>query len=305
VRHPALIAGGVALLVVVKVAVAFTIGLIKRSEAKGALRFALALPEGSEFSFVLFGAAAATGALERGQADVATLVIAISMLVAPMLFALSERLIMPRMGKPAAPVYDEIDDGPTPVIICGFGRVGQIVGRILALRQIAFTALEKDSAQLEVLRRFRRRAFFGDASRLEVLRAAGADTARVLVVAVDDMDTTQRVVELAKRHFPNLAIYARARNRRHAHSLMDCGISGIVRETYFSSLRLSEIVLAELGLTEEAARRTVQLFRERDELALAETHAYANDEPALIQNSEQVAAELQGILEADQALEVS
>jgi len=300
-RQPGVIAGGVAVLVAVKVAVAFLVGLAKRGDAKSALRFALALPEGSEFSFVLFGAAVSSGALDQAQADSATLVVAASMLAAPMLFALSERLVMPRMGKKPVPVYEEIDDGPTPVIICGFGRVGQVVGRILALRQIAFTALEKDPVQLAVLRRFRRRAFFGDASRLEVLRAAGAETARVLVVAVDDMDTTQRVVELAKRHFPNLAIYARARNRRHAHLLMDIGISGVIRETFFSSLRLSEIVLTELGLSDEAARRTVQLFRERDELALAETHAYANDEPALIQNSEQVAAELLGILEADQA----
>jgi voltage-gated potassium channel Kch len=125
----------------------------------------------------------------------------------------------------------------------------------------------------------------------------------VLVVALDEMDATQRVVELAKRHFPNLAIYARARNRRHAHLLMDLGISGLIRETFFSSLRLSEMVLTALDVPADEARRTVHLFRERDERALEETHAYANDEPQLIQSSQQVAAELQGILEGDRALE--
>ncbi len=299
--HPWLIAGGVVVLVVVKVAIAFAVGMVKRNEVKSSLRFALALPEGSEFSFVLFGAAVTSGALEQSQEDMANLVIAVSMLVAPILFALSERLVMPRLGRKAPPVYDTIDDGPTPAIICGFGRVGQILGRILALRRIAFTALEKDTAQLEVLRRFRTRAFFGDATRLDVLRAAGAETARVLVVAVDDMDTALRLVELAKRNFPNLAIYARARNRRHAHLLMDLDISGFIRDTYFSSLRLSEMVLEELGVAGDEAQRTVQLFQERDERSLRETHAYANDEPALIQNSQQVAEELRGILEADAA----
>jgi len=296
---PGLIAACVAALLAVKVAVAFVVGWVKRRDARSALRLALALPEGSEFSFVLFGVAAGSGALVKAQADMATLVIAVSMLAAPMIFAVSERFVMPRLARTKAPVYDPIDTAPAPVIICGFGRVGQIVGRILALRNIAFTALEKDAAQLEVLRRFGTRAFFGDASRLDVLRSAGAERARVLVVALDDMDATLALVELAKRHFPGVAVYARARNRRYAHMLLNLGVRGLIRETYFSSLRLSEMVLGELGLSEEDARRTVHLFRERDEQALVETLAYANDEPQLIQSSQMVADELRGILEAD------
>jgi glutathione-regulated potassium-efflux system ancillary protein KefC len=289
----------VAALLAVKVAVAFVVGWVKRREVRSALRLALALPEGSEFSFVLFGAAVGSGALVKAQADVATLVIAVSMLVAPMVFSMSERFFMPRLARTKVPVYDPIDVEPAPVIICGFGRVGQIVGRILALRNITFTALEKDAAQLEVLRRFGNRAFFGDASRLDVLRAAGAEQARVLVVALDNMDATLAVVELAKRNFPGLAIFARARNRRYAHMLMNLGVRGIIRETYFSSLRLSEMVLSELGLSEEDAQRTVHLFQERDEQALVETLAYANDEPHLIQSGQMVAEELRGILEQD------
>jgi CPA2 family monovalent cation:H+ antiporter-2/glutathione-regulated potassium-efflux system protein KefB len=296
---PAQIAVSVAVVIGVKIAVAFAVGWVKRRDVRAALRFALALPEGSEFSFVLFAAAVASGALAQEQADFATLVVAASMLVAPIVFALSERFVMPRLMKRKIPVYDAIDTAPTPVIIAGFGRVGQIVGRILALQRIAFTALEKDQAQLDVLRRFGTRAYFGDAARLDVLRSAGAETARVLVVALDDVDATMRIVELAKRHFPKLAIYVRARNRRQTHLLMDLGVSGIIRETFFSSLRLSELVLGELGLSMDEARRTVHLFRERDERALLETHAYANDEGALIQNSQQVAEELRGILEVD------
>jgi CPA2 family monovalent cation:H+ antiporter-2/glutathione-regulated potassium-efflux system protein KefB len=298
-RQPGLIAGGVAVLLVVKIAIAFVVGLIKRGNTVSAARFAIALPEGSEFSFVLFAAAVGAGSLAKADANAATLVVAVSMFATPVLFAASERFLIPRLGKPKEPVYDAIDDGITPVIVCGFGRVGQIVGRILALQKIPYTALEKDEAQLEVLRRFGTRVFFGDASRLEVLRAAGAETARVLVVAVDGVEDTLRVVELARRHFPNLAVYARARNRRHAHRLMDLGVDGLVRETFFSSLRLAEVVLTGLDIAPAEARRTVQIFRERDERSLEETHAYANDESQLIQNSQQVAAELQGILEAD------
>jgi CPA2 family monovalent cation:H+ antiporter-2/glutathione-regulated potassium-efflux system protein KefB len=299
VRQPWLIVGGVLALLVVKIAVAFVVGFIKRRDVASALRFAVALPEGSEFSFVLFGAAVSSGLLAEAQAGAATLVVAASMLVTPVLFAASEKFVIPRVKLRKEPVYDTIDDGVTPVIICGFGRVGQIVGRILALRHIPFTALEKDEAQLEVLRRFGTRVFFGDASRVEVLRAAGAETAQVLVVAVDGVEDSLRLVDLARRHFPELRIYARARNRRHAHKLMDLSVAGFVRETFFSSLRLAEVVLGELGVGEEEARRTVHVFRKRDEQSLIESHAYANDETQLIQNNQQVAAELQGILEAD------
>jgi CPA2 family monovalent cation:H+ antiporter-2/glutathione-regulated potassium-efflux system protein KefB len=301
VHQPLLIAGGVAALLAVKIAVAFAVGLIKRGNAASALRFAVALPEGSEFSFVLFGAAVASGLLTAAQAGAATLVVAVSMLLTPMLFAASEAAVIPRLKTRREPVYDTIDDGDTPVIICGFGRVGQIVGRILALQRIRYTALEKDEAQLEVLRRFGTRVFFGDAARIEVLRAAGAETAKVLVVAVDGVEDSLRLVDLARRHFPELKIYARARNRRHAHGLMDLGVAGLVRETFFSSLRLAEVVMGGLGVAGEEARHTVQVFRERDERSLAETHAYANDETQLIQNSQQVAAELRGILESDRA----
>ena len=282
-------------------AVAFVLGLIKRGTVRSALRFSLALPEGSEFSFVLLAAAVAAGALAQQQADLATVVIAVSMLVAPVLFAASETWVIPRLETRKEPVYDTIDEADAPVIICGFGRFGQIVGRVLHMQSIAFTALDKDPGQVEVVRRFGSKVYFGNPAREEVLRAAGAETARVLVVALDEMDETLLVAEMAKRHFPHLAIFARARNRRHAHLLMDLDIAGIIRETFYSSLRLTEMVLEQLDISPKQAHRAIELFREHDERTLIETHAIAHDEQQLIQSTQQASQELMELFEADRA----
>lgn len=299
-EQPATVVISLVVLVVAKVAIAFALALVKRRSVKNAVRFSLALPEGSEFSFVLFGAAVASGVLARDVADLATLVVAASMVATPMLFAASERLIIPRPGARKQPVYDAIDGPPTPVIICGFGRMGQIVGRVLRLERIPFTALDKSPDQVAVVRRFGNKVYFGNPAREEVLRAAGAETARVLVVAMDEMDETLKVVTIAKRHFPGLAILARARNRRHAHLLMDVGITGIIRETFYSSLRLSEMVLEELDVPAEEARRVTELFREHDERTLIATQGLEGDEQQLIQSTQQAAQELLEIFEADQ-----
>ncbi|MEO8715445.1 MAG: NAD-binding protein, partial [Acetobacteraceae bacterium] len=197
------------------------------------------------------------------------------------------------------PVYDAIDEPPAPVIICGFGRVGQIVGRVLRMQGIAFTALDKSPEQVQVVRRFGSKVYFGNPAREELLRAAGAESARVLVVALDDMDETLQVVDLAKRHFPRLAILARARNRRHAHLLMDRGVTGIVRETFLSSLRLTEMAMGELGVAPDDAHRAIELFRVYDERNLVETHAIAHDETQMIQSTQQASQELSELFEAD------
>ncbi len=300
IEHPALVSLCVAALLAVKLPVAFALGMVKRGTVQSALRFAIALPEGSEFSFVLFGAAVSAGALAQNEADLAILTVAVSMAVAPVLFAASEAWIIPRLEyRRKEPVYDRIDDAEAPVIVCGFGRFGQIVGRVLRMQRIAFTALDKDSGQVEVVRRFGNKVYFGNPTREEVLRAAGAETARVLVIALDEMDETLQVAEMAKRHFPHLAIFARARNRHHAHLLMDLDIAGIIRETFYSSLRLTEMVLDALDVPQETARRSIELFREHDERNLIETQAIAHDEQQLIQSTQQAAQELMELFEAD------
>jgi len=298
-RQPMEIAGLVAGLVGLKAGVAFGVSYFRRRLVGPALRFALALPEGSEFSFVLFGAAVASGVLDKHVADMATLVVALSMMVTPVLFSAGESLVQPLLARPAARAFDAIDDGVTPVIICGFGRVGQIVGRILAAQKIPFTALDKSQEQVDVVRKFGSKVFYGDPTREEVMRAAGAGDAKVLVIALDDMDASLNTARMVRRKFPELEIVARARNRRHVHLLMELGIEHIIRETYFSSLRLAELTMEGLGIDKAQADRAIALFEAHDERILQQTRAIAHDEGKLIQTTHEAAQELLDLFESD------
>jgi voltage-gated potassium channel Kch len=203
------------------------------------------------------------------------------------------------------PVYDTVHDEGAPVIICGFGRMGQIVGRVLRMRGIPFVALEKDSEQIEVLRRFGSKVYFGDPARPDLLRAAGAENSRLLVNCIPEIEENIELVDVVQRNFPNLQIISRARNRRHAHLLIDRGVKIFVRETFHSGLRLTEHVLTALGTSQAEARRAVDIFRQHDERALIETHPFYNDEQQVIQSSKEAAAELTRIFETDQASAVA
>jgi monovalent cation:proton antiporter-2 (CPA2) family protein len=299
--HPGLLAGATAALLLAKAVVCFGLALIARQKLADAVRFSLALPQASEFSFVLFGAAVAVGALAPASAAMATLVAAVSMAATPVLFALSERFVIPALEIEPVPDYDTIEAADAPVILCGVGRFGQIVARVLRMHGIRFTALERDPGQVDVLRRFGNKVYFGDPTRTDLLRAAGAEQAKLLIVALDNMEDVLRVVEVAKRNFPHLKIMARARNRRHAYLLMDRGVDGLVRDTFHSSLKMAEDSLVALGISPEDAARSVALFRAHDEQNLLDTHAIYRDEKQLIQNTQQATEELMALFEADQA----
>ena len=299
--HPGLLIAATGALLAAKVAITFILGKTARQDNANALRFALALPQASEFSFVLFAAAVAAGALAADRAALATLVSAASMIATPILFAGSEKWLIPRFLKPAPAVFDAIASDGNPVIVCGFGRVGQIVGRVLRMHGIPFTALERDPGQVDVVRRFGTKVYFGDPTRADMLRSAGAEQAKLLVVVQDNMEEVLRTVEMAKRAFPHLKILSRARNRRHAYLLMDRGVDGFVRDTFLSSLKLAELSLTALGVEADAAARAVTLFREHDERQLVAMHAIYRDEQHLIQTTQQAADELAGLFEADRS----
>jgi voltage-gated potassium channel Kch len=297
--HPGMLAAATGALLFGKALIAFLLARIGRRDRSNSVRFGLALPQASEFSFVLFGAAVAVGALSQADAALATLVTAASMVATPILFAGSERFVLPHLKQAPKRAYDTIDDEETPVILCGFGRFGQIIGRVLGMHGIAYTALERDSGQVDVVRRFGTKVYYGDPTRPDVLRAAGAEQAKLLIVTNGDPQAVLRIVEVAKRNFPQLAILARARNRWFAHLLMDRDVDGLVRETFYSSLQLARMALTTLGVAEDAAERAVALFRDHDEKTLLETHAIYRDEEQLIQSQQHAADELADLFEAD------
>lgn len=300
-REPVMLVLGTIGLVAIKAVVCVALGAMAGQDAANRIRFGLSLAQGSEFSFILFAAAIPVGAMAPELASVATLIVAASMVLTPVIFAASERLLMPRLTRARPSAFDAIEPTEATVIIAGFGRVGQIVGRVLAMHNIPFTALERDPGQVDVVRRFGNKVYFGDPTRPGMLRAAGADQARLLVVALDDMEATLHVVDTARRHFPHLRIVVRARNRRHAHMLMERGIDTQVRDTFHSSLRMATMSLEALGIAPDAAARSVELFRDHDEQTLRDTQAMRGDERQLIQNSAQASQELAELFVADRA----
>lgn len=297
--HPVLVASLTAVLLAVKGLILYVTGKGFKLSNSAARALAFTLPQGGEFAFVLFALAATLGLLQAFTADLLVVVVAFSMALTPLLTLFNTRVIEPRLAANKPPDFDRIDEPGNPVIIAGFGRFGQIVARVLRIRRIPFTALEISSEQVDVVRRFGNKIYYGDASKPELLRAAGAADARVFVLAIDDVEASMRTARVVRRNFPSLTIYARARNRYHAHLLMELGITHIVRETLLSSFDLTAHVLGGLGVSEREARRTLAVFARHDEELLKRQYAVFRDEAKLIQTSREAAQELESLFEAD------
>jgi glutathione-regulated potassium-efflux system ancillary protein KefC/glutathione-regulated potassium-efflux system protein KefB len=289
----------VALLLAAKAFVIFPLArLFGMCDRRAAVKLAAVLSQGGEFAFVLFGIARAEEVLAPALIDELILAVAVSMMMTPLVFGLTERLGS-KMAKPAKPDYDMPGDEHHEVLIAGFGRVGQIVGRLLRIVGKPFTALENDFSQVDFVRRYGATVHYGDASRLDLLRAAGAEHAKIFVLAISDLEQSIRIAEAVRRHFPHLKIVARARNRRHAHKLMDCGVKHIFRETLLSSLAMTELVLKGLDLSSDDAKRIIDTFYERDAQLLIEQHAIHDSEEKLIQSVKDTAEELESLLRVD------
>ena len=296
-EKPVLIIALTVALLLLKVGVLFGVGRISGLSPAASRGLAVSLPSGGEFAFVLFGVAASLGIMNTEIAELLVLVVTASMILSPVLLALYDVTFKPSEsdGRP----FDTPQELYPKVIIAGFGRFGQIVGRILRARNISFTALEASQTQVDFLRRFGNQVYYGDASRLELLRAAHAENAEVFVLAIDDADASVRTAELIRQHFPNLKIFARARNRQHAFRLMDLDVRYTIRETLVSSLELSVQVLEALGLSKSKSVETVAQFREHDERTMAKQHAVRDDEKKFLETSRESAEQLQHLFEAD------
>jgi glutathione-regulated potassium-efflux system ancillary protein KefC len=300
-HRPFLVAALVTGLVVLKAAFLFAIGRWKLREVEQASSLAVVISQGGEFAFVLFNLAVGHQVLERGVSELLVVVVTLSMATTPLLFMAYERALRPRL-RARAHGRREFDVSPTedtPVIIAGFGRVGQVVGRLLTAKRIPFTALDSSAEHIDFLKRFGNKTFYGDASRLELLRAARSEHARVFVIAIDDVEASLRTAESVLKHFPRLTIVARARNRQHAYRLMKLGVTRLFRETFAASLDLSAEVLESLGYAHDEVRTAVERFREHDERMLLTAYQHAGDEKKLIELAMRARAELESLFDQD------
>jgi glutathione-regulated potassium-efflux system ancillary protein KefC len=262
-QQPGLVALVVAGLLLIKALVLWAMARLMPLPVAERPVFIILLAQGGEFGFVVFQTAAGAGVIDAATSSLLVAAVALSMLLTPLLLVASDRLLAPRLAARGQKPMDEISEPQhAPVIIAGLGRYGQIVGRLLYANGISPTVLDHDAEQIEAMRRFGWLAFYGDATRLDLMRTAGADKARLLVLAIDDVEQSVEVARMAREHFPQMAIVARARNVQHYFRLRELGVTQIERETLDSALMSARSALELLGWQPHQARNLALRFRQ-------------------------------------------
>jgi glutathione-regulated potassium-efflux system ancillary protein KefC len=293
-QSPGLMAAIVLGLLVLKAIAIYTVARLMGVPVQDRPVFTLLLAQGGEFAFVVFQAASGAQVLSPETASLLIGAVAISMLLSPLLLVAIDRLLMPRFMAGHQRVLEELSEPQNaPIIIAGFGRYGQIVGRLLNTQGIASTVLDHDADMIEAARSFGYKVFYGDASRLDLLRTAGAATARILVVAVDDVQQSLAIVRLAQEHFPQLEIIARARDVTHWNELRDLGVTRVEREVFESSLRSGRTVLEALGYLPHEARRQAMRFRRHNFALFEKMYPHHKDRAKIIAVVKQGRAQLE------------
>jgi glutathione-regulated potassium-efflux system protein KefB len=286
-------------LVAVKTAILYVLGRKAALDKRPARRFALSLSQGGEFAFVLFTVGFTAGVLDDPTSDLLVAIVTLSMAATPLLLVL-ERVITRRLTPNAGlPAYDALPAKDEHVVIAGFGRFGQIVARVLRGKKIPFIALDISPEQVELVQRFGSKAFYGDASRPEILEAAQIGKARAFVLAIDDVDASLRAAEFVRKQYPDVPVFARARNRNHAHRLLDLNVTNIQRETFLSALETTREVLVGLGFSERESERVIETFREHDERRLIEDYADFSDMEKLQAKARSDVSTLERLFEED------
>lgn len=296
-NEPVFIVSMSILLVIVKAAIIFSILRVSKERSTDSMRIAIMLSQGGEFAFVVMTLALSNTVLDASIAGQVNLIVGLSMaLTSPAVIVYS--LFFNTKNCPA--VYDSFTDTSEPkVIIAGFGRFGQITGRILAANSIPFTAMDKDAEHIEFVRQFGNKVYFGDATRIDLLKKAGIESARVLLVAIDNAEEITELVKLVQHEYPKVKIVARARNRMHAIELSKLGVSYFVREIFDSALFASKEVLKAYGYTQGQADGMATIFSEHDNKMLdrvIKENLGLND---MIQKTKQGREELQQLFEED------
>ncbi|MDX1380091.1 MAG: monovalent cation:proton antiporter-2 (CPA2) family protein [Xanthomonadales bacterium] len=300
--QPFVIAGLVLGLIVVKLLVMLLLGRLFRMSWANNYMAAFALAQGGEFAFLLFSFATRYRVMEPELANLLIAVVVLSMMATPLTLILYERYIQPLCLRSDAeePEDEDIEPEPGGVIIAGYGRFGQIVARMLDATGIKTVLLDRDPGQIELTKRFGSKVFYGDASNVDLLKAAGAERARLLVVAINDQQDSVRLVETVKKNFPKLPILARARDRRHAYQLMNVDVDYVVRETFGSALMLGEEALTRLGWPPLRAHRIARTFMAHDEAGFKSLYELWGDDQAYGLRIKQNLADLEKVLADDE-----
>jgi monovalent cation:proton antiporter-2 (CPA2) family protein len=256
---------------------------------------ALTTAQGGEFAFVIFSIAMASKLTNESTVQLLTAIITISMAMNPVLVIIDEKL-QEHARNGEKPDYDEIKDESPEVIIAGFGRFGQMFGRILRAQRVPFVAIDHDADQVELLRKFGNKVYYGDVMRDDLLESAGVHKAKYFILAIDDADTAVKVAKMLRKRYPNLEIFARARNRGNAFDFLEAGVKHIKRETFDSSVNFVGELLVAMGNSHEKANAIIEKFRIHDQLMLFEQYKVRNDDDMFISKSNQAAAQLTNVL---------
>lgn len=291
---------GVAILVAVKGGVLYLLARIAGIRRSVRMQFAAVLSQGGEFAFVLFSAASTQKLLQGDQMALLLVIVTLSMVTTPLLMQLVDRILEKRYNaqeeNEEAPFVE--DDDPQ-VIIVGFGRFGQVIGRLLMANKMRITVLERDVSAVSMMRRYGYKVYYGDATELELLRAAGAEKAEAIVVTCNEPEDTLAVVHLCQQHFPHLKILARARGRVEAHELLMAGVNQFSRETFSSALELGRKALMELGMHPHQAHRAQQHFRRLDMRMLRELMPHHQGDVTQISRVKEARRELEDIFQRE------
>ena len=296
-REPWLMLSMALALMVSKTVVIALLVRLSRCQWRDALLLGLMLSQGGEFAFVVMHKALGMNILSDDMASRVTLVVGLSMALTAPLVMLYKRALQtkPKEAATQGPIqHDEPE-----VVIAGFGRFGQITGRLLAANRLKFTALDKNVEHVEFVKRFGNKVFYGDASRPELLAAAGLDHARVFVLAVDNKDDSLAIARHVRQHYPNVAIIGRARDRAHAYQLLEIGVKYVIREALESSLLAASHTLENLGYTQTQTKNMVDIFRTHDHKLLLQTGKHLNDPEEVIKIAMEGRKELESLFKAD------
>ena len=303
--RPGLIFGLAAGLMATKLALLLVLGRVFGLRRSDLWLFGLGLAQAGEFAFVLFGFAVGGGVLSSEITQTLTLIVAITMLLTPVAFIAHEKLIAPRFGRHDDGEADEIDE-PGTAIIAGVGRFGQIVNRMLTTNGHTTVVLDYDADTVELVRKFGVRSYFGDATRPDLLHAAGVENAALLIAALDDREKQNHLVAHVSSHHPHCRIIARALDRQHVYELLDAGAHHVERELFESSLSAGRQALIELGAHPFKAERQARAFRTHDIHTLAELHENWRDggmDTSYVAVARGRAEELERIMRTDRAAE--